>query len=148
MKKINYLMMLLYMATISSGFVSCGSDDDDDSPTTDSNGNPSVVGTWYWSSEDDEDWDEKYSMDVTLVFNANQTGKVQEVVKYKGTDPTTINGSFEYVISWKDGVGTLIVTNEKGTDLMEGNYTINSPGGRVILTSKSFKIGEMTFTRK
>ncbi len=77
-KTINYLLMSLFVATLSLGFVACSDDDDDDN-----NGNPPgqevgnggqgtgnnmqtlILGTWIWNDEGDVE---------SYTFNPDGTG--------------------------------------------------------------------------
>ena len=153
MKKISYLMMMLFVATLSIGFTSCSSDDDEQ-PTTDSQGNPSIVGTWYYDSDEDKDYDKNNSglwREVyTITFNANQTGSViSEITVDKGVAPNVLNGTFEWVLNWDKGVGNLLITNEKGSQFWaHREYTINGSASGVMLTTKSFIFGDYTFSRR
>lgn len=151
MKKISYLLMMLFVATLSIGFTSCSSDDDDSSNTGgyDADGNPVLVGTWYYDSNEDDDWDSKnYSRQETLVFNANGTGTISLTETEKGSPSSTSNGSFNYILTWDNHIGRLIITDQKGQiSNIEGTYSINGSGS-IILTTSTFKIFGRTYQRK
>lgn len=126
MKNLKFLSMMLMLMVGLVSFSSC--DDDDNDLATDGYGNPLIYGTWKFDSRSDENWDtENRDVIQNVTFKNDGTGSISgtEIVPNK---TTTITASFVYVLTWKDGVGTLVVTDAKGYsyNFNSGTYTLNS----------------------
>ena len=131
MKKLKFLSMMLMLMVGLVSFTACGDDDDDISvPGFDSNGNPSIVGRWSFDSNKVSGWSALFptkTIKETLSFSANGTGTVTGTTTEEGSKPSDLNATFDYILTWKDNVGTLTIDNMKGlTGLLEsGTYRLN-----------------------
>lgn len=93
-------ILMLVVATLSLGFVSCG-DDDDNKPSS-----TSLVGTWVMEVDD---------LKITVVFNSNGSGTFLE--EYE--DGSQYSEKFEYAYDASERVLTVV-----GTDVFDGNFDV------------------------
>ena len=146
MKVTKFFAMLLMMVGAMVSFTACSSDDDES--TTDSQGNPSIVGTWYYNTDEDDDWESKTVKEVVeITFNKNGTGSLKQTETKDGVS-SNLSSTFSYVLTWDKGVGKLIISDVKGSyDDIEGNYTLNSSSSNV-LTATSLTLKGTKFRKK
>ena len=148
-------MMLMLMVGLFS-FSACSSDDDDDdkSAVLDKDGNVSLIGTWTLNSDEETDWPYNDVVEA-LNFKNNNTGTVTGTVVYKDTQsgrevPTALNGTFDYQLTWNNGIGTLRIANIVGRVgfLTEGTYTLSINGSTNRLTTTLLRLNGVNYRRK
>lgn len=149
MKTAKFFSLLFMMVSLVS-FTACSSDDDeDDVVMIDQNGNPRIVGTWTFDTDQVDTWTSKSQKIVEIVtFSENGTGKVTGTMTDDGV-PIQLNATFDYTLTWKDNVGTLRVTNLKGITALveEGIYTLNQSVSGNSLSSTLLKINGIAYKR-
>ena len=150
MKRQKFFAMLFMMLAAVVSFSACSSDDDDNNaPTVDKDGNPSIIGTWSFNSDESDSWNSKERKLVeNVTFNANGTGTVTGTLTDAGV-PVSLNATFDYVLTWKEGTGTLMITNLKGMTgfVNGGTYTLNRYSDGNMLTSTMLRINNVTYKR-
>lgn len=142
MKNLKFLSMMLMLMVGLVSFSACSDDDDDNNAALDKDGNVSILGSWTYSSEDDQTWNSKNTLIETLTFNNNNTGKVTGTITRvdpaSGNSATnSLSGVFDYQLTWNNGVGTLRIANVVGDVgyLEEGTYTLRIDGTNKLTTT-------------
>ncbi|MDE7387586.1 MAG: hypothetical protein K2N28_10685 [Muribaculaceae bacterium] len=106
-----YKFLTIMVITFMSGITvtSCSSDDDEDKQ-------PGIVGTWLYSDNDEDSYDE-----FTLVFNSNHTGYIRN--EYGSRAAVTQQMNFDWSLtSTSDGYQMLSVIYTSGDRNMDGPF--------------------------
>ena len=119
MKNIKYLFVMFFAVVLS---VSCSGDDDSSSDTSAN----ALLGTW-----ETIDVQEGIEYDITITFNANNSGTTIMTSTFEGVTKTESD-----TFTWSTDGNKLTINGDVGTYSISGNKLTLNSGGEVYVFTK------------